>query len=49
MDSRVDQHDVYSVGGNRSVEVTKNQKQEIDGSFNLTVGSTGAGPQAAIG
>jgi len=46
--ARVDQHDVYSIGGNRSVEVTKNQKQEIGGSFNLTVGSTGAGGQEAM-
>ena len=46
--ARVDQHDVYSIGGNRAVEVAKNQKQEIGGSFNLTVGSTGAGAQAAM-
>ena len=40
--ARIDRHHVQSVGGNRSVDVTKNMKQEIGGSFNLTVGGTGA-------
>jgi len=42
--ARVDQHDVYSVGGNRSVEVAHNQKHEVGGSLHTTVG--GAGPSA---
>ncbi|MGL5009378.1 MAG: type VI secretion system Vgr family protein [Paracoccaceae bacterium] len=46
--ARVDQHDVYSVGGNRAIEVAKNQKHEIGGSFNLTVGGTGGGALAAL-
>ena len=46
--ARIDRHHVHSVGGNRSVEVTKNQKQEIGGSFNLTVGGTGAGALGAL-
>ena len=46
--ARVDQHDVYSIGGNRTVEVTYNQKQEIGGSFNLTVGGTGDGALKAL-
>jgi len=44
--ARIDQHDVYSVGGNRAVEVAKNQKHEIGGSLHTTVGGTGA---AALG
>lgn len=39
--SRVDRHDVYSVGGNRAVEVSNHQKHEVGGSMNVTVGGTG--------
>jgi len=46
--ARIDRHHVHSVGGNQSAEVTKNVKQEIGGSFNLTVGGTGAGAPAAL-
>lgn len=42
--ARIDSHDVHFVGGNRSVEVAKNQKHEVGGSMHLTVGGTG--PQA---
>lgn len=41
--ARVDSHDVYSVGGNRAVEVANNQKHEIGGSLNMVVGGTGLG------
>ena len=44
--ARIDQHDVYSVGGNRAVEVANNQKHEIGGSLHMTVGGAGA---AALG
>jgi type VI secretion system secreted protein VgrG len=44
--ARVDSHDVFSVGGNRAVEVARNQKHEIGGSYNLVVGGTGP---AALG
>lgn len=44
--ARVDNHDVYSVGGNRAVEVAKNEKREIGGSLNMVVGGTGP---AAVG
>ncbi len=47
--ARVDSHDVYSVGANRAVEVAKNQKHEIGGSLNLTVGGTGAGAMGLMG
>jgi type VI secretion system secreted protein VgrG len=46
--ARVDSHDVYSVGGNRAIEVAKNQKQEIGGSYNITVGGTGPMAPAAL-
>ena len=46
--ARVDRHDVYSVGGSRSIEVAENQKHEIGGSFNLTVGGTGLGALGAL-
>ena len=46
--ARVDQHDVYSVGGNRAVEVAKNQKHEIGGSLHTTVGGTGAAALGAL-
>lgn len=46
--ARVDKHDVYSVGGNRAVEVAKNQKHEVGGSLNLTVGGTGMGALGAL-
>jgi type VI secretion system secreted protein VgrG len=46
--ARVDSHDVYSVGGNRAVEVAKNQKYEIGGSYNITVGGTGLGALGAL-
>ncbi|MBA8878273.1 type VI secretion system Vgr family protein [Phyllobacterium myrsinacearum] len=42
--ARIDNHDIHSVGGNRSVEVARNQKHEVGGSMHLTVGGTG--PQA---
>ena len=42
--ARIDKHDVYSVGANRAVEVEGNEKHEVAGSINLTVGATGAGP-----
>ena len=41
--ARVDSHDIYSVGGNRSVEVSGNQKHEVGKSLNLVVGGTGTG------
>lgn len=46
--ARVDRHDVYSVGGNRAVEVAKNQKHEIGGSYNLVVGGTGPSALGAL-
>ena len=46
--ARIDQHDVYSVGGNRAVEVAKNQKHEIGGSLHTTVGGTGAMAMGAL-
>lgn len=46
--SRIDSHDIQSVGANRAVEVGGNQKQEIGGSMNLTVGGTGAGALGAL-
>ena len=46
--ARIDQHDVYSVGGNRAVEVAKNQKHEIGGSLHTTVGGTGAAALGAL-
>ena len=46
--ARVDQHDVYSIGGNRSVEVAHNQKHEIGGSLHTTVGGTGAQALGAL-
>ncbi|MEI5681089.1 MULTISPECIES: type VI secretion system tip protein TssI/VgrG [unclassified Mesorhizobium] len=46
--ARIDSHDVHSVGGSRSVEVASNQKQEIGGSYNLTVGGTGPLAMAAM-
>ena len=38
---RMDRHEVASVGGNRAVEVSRNQKHEIGGSVNTVVGGTG--------
>jgi type VI secretion system secreted protein VgrG len=46
--ARVDSHDVYSVGGSRAIEVAQNQKQEIGGSYNITVGGTGPTAPAAL-
>ena len=46
--ARVDQHDVYSVGGNRSVEVAHNQKHEVGGSLHTTVGGTGPAAEKAL-
>lgn len=46
--ARVDSHDVYSVGGNRAVEVAKNQKHEIGGSLNMVVGGTGSSAMKAL-
>ena len=47
--ARVDKHDVYSVGGNRSVEVSGNQKHEVGKSLNLVVGGTGGGAMGTNG
>lgn len=47
--ARIDSHDVYSVGGNRSVEVAQNQKHEIGGSLNVSVGGTGVGALGLVG
>jgi len=46
--ARIDQHDVYSVGGNRAVEVAHNQKHEIGGSLHTTVGGAGAAALGAL-
>jgi type VI secretion system secreted protein VgrG len=45
---RVDRHEVASIGGNRAVEVFENQKTEIGGSMNVTVGGTGLGALGAL-
>ncbi|MGV1950976.1 type VI secretion system tip protein TssI/VgrG [Agrobacterium vitis] len=42
--TRVDGHDVSSIGGSRTAEIGQNLKQDIAGSMNLTVGAIG--PQA---
>jgi len=36
------------VGGNQSIEVAENQKEEIGGAYNLTVGRTGSGAIGAL-